>query len=101
MESQEASNSAAIIAAHRAFDSAKPPYERICYDPYAKQFAGPGFTVIGEVDMPEDQALELFNAIVPGFHEFFLARTRYIDDVLEKCLVNGIEQLVILGAGYD
>ena len=52
MKRQEASNSAAIIAAHGAFDSAKPAAERICYDPYAKQFAGPGFTVIGEVVYP-------------------------------------------------
>jgi methyltransferase (TIGR00027 family) len=101
MKTQEASNSAAIIAAHRAFDSAKPAAERICYDPYAEQFAGPGFTVIGEVDVPADTALELFNALVPGFHEFFLARTKYIDDMLEQHLANGLEQLVILGAGYD
>ena len=101
MKTQEASNSAAIIAAHRAFDSAKPVAERICYDPYAKQFAGPSFTVIGEMDMPAETALELFNALVPGFHEFFLARTRYIDDILKECIADGLEQLVILGAGYD
>ena len=29
------------------------------------------------------------------------ARERYIDDYLEACLSEGLEQLVILGAGYD
>lgn len=101
MKKQEASNSTAIIVAHRAVDSAKPTAERICYDPYAEQFAGPGFTVIGEVDVPRETALDLFNDLVPGFHDFFIARTRYMDDVLERSLANGLQQLVILGAGYD
>jgi methyltransferase (TIGR00027 family) len=30
-----------------------------------------------------------------------VARTRYIDDYLKTCIDAGIEQLVILGAGYD
>jgi methyltransferase (TIGR00027 family) len=30
-----------------------------------------------------------------------VARTRYIDDYLKACITDGIEQLVILGAGYD
>lgn len=99
MKENEASHSAAIIAAHRAFDSARPSAERICYDPYAEQLIGRGFTVVGKFDLPGETALELFNAVVPGFHEFFLARTRYIDDHLETGIKNGLEQLVILGAG--
>lgn len=101
MKPQEASNSAAIIAAHRAFDSAKPADQRICHDQYAQQLAGPGFTVIGEVDVPQETALELFNSVMPGFHEYFVARTRYMDDTLKQSIENGLEQLVILGAGYD
>jgi methyltransferase (TIGR00027 family) len=53
------------------------------------------------MDIPAETALELFNAVVPGFHEFFLARTRYIDDYLKAALEKGLEQLVILGVGYD
>lgn len=33
--------------------------------------------------------------------EFLIARTRYIDDYLSDCLKEGIDQLVILGAGLD
>jgi len=37
----------------------------------------------------------------PGIMEFIVARARYIDDYLQTCLKNGIDQLVILGAGLD
>jgi len=32
---------------------------------------------------------------------FVVARERYIDDYLQSCIDGGLEQLVILGAGYD
>ena len=101
MEAQKPSRSAGIIAAHRAVESARSHEARICYDPFARRFLPPRFTVIGESEIPEETALKLFNDIVPGFHEFFLARTRYIDDCLQKHVGQGLEQLIILGAGYD
>lgn len=101
MKSQEPSRSAGIIAAHRAIESSRDENQRICYDPFARDFLPAGFTVIGPHDISEQEALALFKAIVPGFHEFFIARTRYIDDHLQACIDKGLEQLVILGAGYD
>ncbi|MEJ2040785.1 MAG: SAM-dependent methyltransferase, partial [Desulfosarcinaceae bacterium] len=74
---------------------------RICNDPFARDFLPQGFTVVGPHDITEQEALALFKALVPGFHEFFIARTRYIDDHLQDCIDKGLEQLVILGAGYD
>ncbi len=38
---------------------------------------------------------------MPGSLGGFLCRGRYIDDVLKTSLEEGIEQLVILGAGFD
>ena len=101
MKNQEPSRSAGVIAAHRAIESSKDENQRICYDPFARDFLPPGYTVVGPHDIPEQQALVFFKALVPGFHEFFIARTRYIDDHLQECIDNGLEQLVILGAGYD
>ncbi len=101
MEAREPSRSAGIIAAHRAIESSKSSEERICYDPFAREFLPEGFTVIGKHEISEQDALNLFKQIVPGFHEFFLARTRYIDDYLKEFIERGLEQLVILGAGYD
>jgi len=101
MEENKPSRTAGVIAAHRAMESLKPESQRICYDPFAASILPPGFTVIGEHDIPPETALELFKGIVPGFHEHFLARTRYIDEYLQHFLKNNLEQLVILGAGYD
>ncbi len=32
---------------------------------------------------------------------YFIARTRYIDDSVQACMDQGLEQLVILGASFD
>jgi methyltransferase (TIGR00027 family) len=101
MDENSASRSAGIIAAHRAFDALRAAHKRICNDTYARDLMPDGFTVIGQSDLPEEVAINLFKDLVPGFHEFFLARSRYIDEYLQHCLDNGLEQLVILGAGYD
>ena len=39
--------------------------------------------------------------LAPGLHEHLIARTRFIDDLIEKAATTGAEQYVILGAGYD
>ncbi len=101
METYKESRSAGIVAAHRAIESLKGPGARVCYDPWAGRFLPPGFTVVGEVEIPSEEGLRLFQNLLPGFHEFFVARTRYIDDCLQNYLNDGLEQLVILGAGYD
>jgi methyltransferase (TIGR00027 family) len=36
-----------------------------------------------------------------GTHEYFLARTRYLDGIVENALRDDVPQLVLLGAGYD
>jgi len=40
-------------------------------------------------------------AVSPGGYEYFIARTAYLDGVVERALRDGIPQLVFLGAGYD
>ncbi len=39
--------------------------------------------------------------IPPGMYEYIVARTKYFDSVMEKAIGNGIEQILIFGAGYD
>ena len=45
--------------------------------------------------------LSLRERRMPGTLGAILCRTRYIDDVLKRSLEKGIEQLVVLGAGFD
>ena len=97
MKKNQSSLTAAGIAIVRALESEKPVGERICYDPFARRFAGAGLYYV----------MKFFTALGyaawrgPGVWEFLAARDRYIDDYLEACLREGVEQLVILGAGYD
>lgn len=37
----------------------------------------------------------------PGGYEYFLARTAWFDEAFTEALKSGVEQVVILGAGYD
>ena len=101
MKAQQASLTAEGIAIMRAIESEKPTGERLFYDPYARHFVRPVlawvvkcFTRLGYGERRG-----------PGVMGFLLARTRYMDDVLlaeaAGSLDGRIDQLVILGAGYD
>jgi methyltransferase (TIGR00027 family) len=37
----------------------------------------------------------------PGAYEYVVARTKYIDNIVEESLINGFNQIVIFGAGFD
>jgi len=97
MRKNRSSLTAAGIAIVRAVESEKPEHERVYYDPYARQFVPSwmyhllGFFIkIGYAELRG-----------PGVNGYLIARERYIDDVLRDFLNEGLQQLVILGAGYD
>ncbi len=61
----------------------------------------PTFTLFGETRVPKFLANWMYERMLPGFFGFTVARTRHIDEIVQTCVENGLEQLVILGAGYD
>lgn len=97
MRKDQTSITAAGIAVMRAVESEKPEDERICNDPYARKFIPAWmYHVLGffiKSGYAEWRG--------PGVNGFLAARDRYIDDTLQAFLDEGIQQLVILGAGYD
>lgn len=97
MRKNQSSLTAAGIALARAVESVKPADERICYDPYARQFIPAWMYYLLGFFIKSGYA-ELRG---PGVTGFLVARERYIDDVLQGFLDEGLQQLVILGAGYD
>jgi methyltransferase (TIGR00027 family) len=97
MRKNQSSLTAAGIAIVRAVESEKPADERICYDPYARQFIPVWMYRILGFFIKSGYA-ELRG---PGVNGFLIARERYIDDVLRNFINEGLQQLVILGAGYD
>jgi methyltransferase (TIGR00027 family) len=86
------------VAKQRLIESLAKPDKRIVYDPYADKFVlGSGIIKL----MGHRLSVWLTKKFAPGFHEHLISRTRFIDDLIEKCTANEAEQYVILGAGYD
>jgi methyltransferase (TIGR00027 family) len=96
------SKMAETVALIRALESEKPEDERICYDPYAIRFVSSDTREFMARE-PEKFRAE-YDSIergLPGYSNSVVARVRYFDDAVKASVEDGIEQLVILGAGYD
>ena len=86
------------VAKQRLIESIAKPNKRVIYDPYAKYFVI-GASIIKLLG--HKISVWLGDKIVLGMHEHLICRTRFIDDLIEESTSAGIEQYVILGAGYD
>ena len=98
------SKTALVVAGHRFDESQKPEDERICYDPYAVHFVTPEVRELNKDPLKVKAMLESLGALGPlllGIGNSTRARVRYFDDFVKKSIDEGLEQLVILGAGYD
>lgn len=97
----EPSQTAESVCLFRASERLHPARVRILDDPYAELFLGPASRA----------ALTAFRATgwlgrraerrVPGLAAYVVARHRQIDDWLLRALGGPVEQVVLLGAGYD
>jgi methyltransferase (TIGR00027 family) len=101
MRGKNPSRTAAHNAFLRAVESRKPPNQRICNDLYAEHFLSPQLKALYHDEAHSEDLIRHWENIVPGVCGAVLARLRFIDEVLLKCLGSGLAQLVILGAGYD
>lgn len=92
-----ASRTALGIAAIRAMERERPADQRIVDDPFARHFVGEGLF----------RLLKFFDSRGwsehrgPGVVGYLVARERAIDEILLRVVAEGIDQLVILGAGFD
>jgi methyltransferase (TIGR00027 family) len=86
------------VAKQRLIETLAKSDKRVINDPYADRFViGAGFIKL----MGHKFSVWLGNKLAPGLHEHLIARTRFIDDLIEEAATTGAEQYVILGAGYD
>lgn len=93
---------AELIALHRVAESALPESQRICYDPYAVHFVDPETLEFARKNPEKTKAMrEHYERLFPGLGNSIRARVRYFDDFVRAAAGEGMEQLVILGAGYD
>ena len=86
------------VAKQRLIETIAGADKRVINDPYADSFViGSGFIKL----MGHKLNAWLSEKLAPGFHEHLISRTKFIDELIQKSAVNGTEQYVILGAGYD
>jgi methyltransferase (TIGR00027 family) len=90
--SRSVADTAFSIAVVRAEEGLRPEGERLFEDPFAGFFAAAGAHVLESTQRYLD---------LPFFRDGIRLRTRFIDDVVRDALREGIEQVVLLGAGFD
>ena len=101
MQNQQASSTAETMVMYRAAETMRPEDRRVCNDPLAIHFLSP--QMLGRFKNPLRRAIVrwVMNHVYPGVNGAVVARVRFIDDYLNACIKKGLEQLVIIGAGYD
>ena len=102
MREGKPSQSAEMCASGRAIESFLPEAKRVCNDPLAQYFLSTKFrSVLCYNRQLRNLVLSYIEHRLPGGYGESVARTKYIDECLCRCINDGISQLVILGAGYD
>jgi methyltransferase (TIGR00027 family) len=90
--SRTVADTAFSIAVVRAEEGRRPRAERLFDDPYASLFAAGG----AHAAESTQRFLDL-----PFFIDGVRLRTRFIDDAVREGLEAGLDQVVLLGAGFD
>src|SRR5262245_30389757 len=104
MRRGQASRTAEFMALFRALESSRPPRRRLFEDRFAQLFLRlPLRLVLHLARLPLGRGLipRLIDSRWPGARSSAVARTCFIDDALRAALRDGVEQVVILGAGFD
>ena len=101
MKESKPSFTAEFNALIRSIETEKPENERLCFDPYARAFVGNTLKTISNIMPLRQLGLWYIEKKHPKYLDCNPARTRYIDAYVDSCIDDGIEQLIILGAGYD
>lgn len=102
VDREDPSKMAEEIAFHRVVEMFMPEDEKIFSDPYAIRFVNPEMLEnMAKNPVETQKKSEELEKLFPGVHNSIIARVKYFDDYVEKLVDEGLEQLVILGAGYD
>jgi len=95
------SQTAEAVCLMRAMEQRRPAGERILDDPYARLF----LSRLARAALASWEASGALGAaavrLSPGLAAYIVTRHRFIDDCLRRALARSVEQLVLLGAGYD
>ena len=95
------SRTAEAVCLMRAFEHGQPKRRRVVDDPYAQWFLRPMARAALLYENAAPQIGRYTDWATDGLLQFVIARHRFMDDALTRALRAGIEQVVLLGAGYD
>lgn len=90
--SRTVADTAFSIAVVRAEEGSRPRGEQLFVDPYAQAFVAAGVHAAESTQRFLD---------LPFFRDGVRLRTRFLDDCVREGLAAGLDQLVLLGAGFD
>jgi len=89
------------IAGLRANETHLTEDERVFQDPYAEYFFDDNIRELFQDPARVKSELAKYEEMMPGVNGAIVARIKFIDEYLIRCISEGLEQLVIIGAGYD
>ena len=96
------SATAEIVCALRAAETLRPPGRRLIDDPHARHFLGNGtYRRLTVNRLTAALSRRGFDRLYPGYMAIVLLRNRWHEAALTRALADGVEQVVLLGAGYD
>ncbi|WP_253848977.1 class I SAM-dependent methyltransferase [Mycobacterium asiaticum] len=99
---RRASLTAQANAAQRAAETLRPPDRRLVHDPHSNNFVEhPALRAVLAHPRTADAVLRLFDWLWGGLHAHITLRVRYADDAWRAAISIGIDQIVLLGAGFD
>jgi methyltransferase (TIGR00027 family) len=104
MKEGHASRTAEHNALFRALESSRPAGSRLFEDPLARRFLSWDLALaarLGGLPLLRDLVPRFIDKRWPGVRSSVVARTRLIDDAIVASFSEPIEQLVVLGAGFD
>jgi methyltransferase (TIGR00027 family) len=100
--SNRPSATAQAVTLYRALELSRPAGQRIVSDEYAPTFLSPAARLAYAPLRHSLPALDLAERNhLTGLSTYVLCRHRFMDEHLGTALEAGVEQVVILGAGYD
>ncbi|MFX0576910.1 class I SAM-dependent methyltransferase [Nocardia nepalensis] len=87
-------------AAQRAAESLQPADRRLLDDRYSRMYAG-RFAPLLALPPLARASLRASDRFYTGLHTHVVLRVRYTDDACRQAIDAGIDQIVLLGAGFD
>lgn len=101
MAKQTVGRTALGAAICRLIEQYQPEGARLFNDPAVKELVGAPIRFLMQFASMRNFTVKQTDAVARGIYGVQICRTRYIDDAVQAALSQGIEQLVILGAGLD